>query len=164
MIIHLGAFWLFLYGFQTLGFLHDYAFFNPAYAGINEVNFPGRYKADKTVIEQVGNFGLALAYVISWFVCSRKNWHWINGLIIFVLAFALGNLHWFGWNHLYKIFLAPGRPFHFDRVWKYCTDGLFMVALGLLLLLLKPVIRFIDKGNPEHKRKVAADKIARRVV
>jgi hypothetical protein len=163
IIIHLVAFWFFIYGFESLGFLHDHKFFNPLYDRINRVTFPDRYNADKTFVEQAGNIGLVLAYIISWFVCSKKSWHWFNGVIAFVVAFGLNYCNWFGWDHFYKIFLTPGRIFNVGSIWRYITDGGIMVVIGLLLLLLNIVIRFIEKGNPEYKRKVEADKIARRL-
>ena len=163
ILIHLVAFWLFFYAFQSLGFLHDHGFFNPAFDRVNRVTFPERYNADKTFVEQAGNLGLLLAYIISWFICSKRGWHWINGVIVFIIAFALGNANWFGWDHLYKIFLTPGRIFPIGSIWRYWTDGLIMLLLGSLLFFLGVIKRYIDRGNPEYKNRLEAEKKAKRI-
>jgi hypothetical protein len=152
ILIHLAAFWLFFFAFHTLAFLHDNAFFNPVLYQVNRVTFPDRFNADITFIEQAANIGLVLAYIISWFICLKKGWHWINGVIIFVIAFILGNKNWFGWQLVNKVFLTPGRIFHDGSLLIYWTDGLIMLLLGSLLLFLNPVKRFIDRGSAEQKK------------
>jgi len=162
IIIHLIAFWFFFYAFQTFAFLHDPDLLIPRLAAMIHVTFPQRFNFDKTLIEQLGNLGILVAYVISWFIASKWNWHWINGVIVFVIAFALGNLKWFGWDTLSGIILAPGKLFN-KAVVNILVNGTIMLAVGLALLLLKGVIKYINNGDPKVKRKVEAEKIARRV-
>ena len=163
ILIHLAAFWLFFYAFQTLAYLHDRGFFNPMFDQVNRTVFVPRYNFDKTFVAEAGNFGLVLAYIISWFICSKRGWHWINGVIVFVIAFALGNLNWFGWEHLYVIFLAPGKMFDQGSAWRFWTDGLVMLLLGSLLLFLNSIKRFIDKGNLNTKEGLRPEKKAGRI-
>jgi hypothetical protein len=163
IIIHLIAFWFFFYAFQTFAFLHDHTFFNPILERVNRLQFPDRYNFDKTLIQQMGNAGLIVAYVIAWFIASKWNWHWINSVIVFVIAFALGNLNWFGWDTLSVIFLAPGKLFGINTIGSLLTNGVIMLALGLLLLFLKNVNVYINNGDPGQKRKIEADKKARRL-
>jgi hypothetical protein len=151
------AFWLFFYAFQTLAFLHDYNFLYLPSERMMRLNLPARRAVDMNFIKQAGNFGLLAAYVISWFVADNKNWHWLNGVISFLITFTLCYFGWFGWSFLHTIFQAPEKLFAPTSMWGYLSAGLFMIGLGLLLLLSKRVIRYIDgpnsKNNPADKGK-----------
>ena len=162
IIVHLAAYWLFYYAFQTFAFLYDRGFFNPRYTAVFQAQFPERYKLDVTIIQQAGNIGLLVVYVISWFIASKRGWHWINDVLVFIIAFALGNLEWFGWDHLSPVFLAIGNSFT-NSIARFVSNGAIMVALGCLLLFSKSILRFIDRGQSDYKAKLATDKIARRV-
>jgi hypothetical protein len=157
IIINLLAFWLFFYAFQTLAFLHDYYFLCLPAEHLMRLNFPARLAADKNIVMQAGNFGLLAAYVISWFIAQKKEWHWLNGVISFVITFILCYLGWFGWSFLHVVFLAPQKLFEPVSWWGYLTSGLIMIALGSLVLFSKRVIRYIDgynsKNNPTNKGK-----------
>ena len=115
-------------------------------------------------IEQMGNIGLLVAYVISWFISVKRGWHWINGVIAFLIAFALGYYNWFGWDHLSGVFLAPGRLFGQTSLWNFLLSGSIMLAIGLLLALWKKVQLFIDKGSYIDKKAIEEDKKKRRVM
>ena len=151
IVINLVAFWLFFYAFQTLAFLHDYDFLYLPSQRMVRLNFPDRRAADMNFIKQAGNFGLLAAYIISWFVANKKNWHWLNGVISFVITFTLCFFGWFGWSFLHSIFQAPGKLFAPTSMWGYLTCGLIMIALGLLVLLSKRVARYIDNYNSKNK-------------
>jgi len=116
-----------------------------------------------TIIDQAGNIGILIAYVIAWFIASAKRWHWINDVIAFAIGIFLGNMGWFGWAYVYKIFRAPGKIFVGNSFLSLFTDGLVMLVIGLALLYSKSLIRFIDNGQSKHKAALAADKKARRV-
>jgi len=164
IIIHLVAFWFFYYGIETLAFLHDRYLGEPSLAGIIRAGQKARYDNDKTFIEQFGNIGLLLAYVISWFVCAKKGWHWINGVIAFLMAFALGYFNWFGWDHLSGIFLAPGRLlFPRSSIWNFILSGVIMVGLGSALFFWRKVLDFIDRGSYVDKAALEAEKKKKRV-
>jgi len=157
IIIDLIAFWLFFYAFQTLAFLHDYNFlFLPA-DHMARINSSGRKDSDLLFVSQAGNFGLVAAYVISWFVANKRNWHWLNGVIVFLITFTLTNLRYFGWNFLHVIFQAPGKIFAINSIWSFITDGIIMIAIALLLLLSKRVIRYIE-GSKADKTALVIDK------
>ena len=147
MLIDLVAFWLFLYGFQIIAFLHDYDFLFLPQNHMLRLNLPARQDADDTIIKQAGNFGLLIAYVISWVIANKKNWHWINGVIVFVVSFALGNLGYFGWRFVRNIFMAPGKILPEFNKWGYMIDSVIMLAIGLVLLLSKKIIRYIDHDH-----------------
>jgi hypothetical protein len=163
IIVYLVAFWFFYYGTETLAFLYDRALAEPTLGSIIHITQKSRYESDEVFIRQMGNIGLLAAYVISWFVSSKKGWHWINGVIAFVIAFALGYLNWFGWDHLSGIFLAPGRIFKRTSAWNFIVSGSLMLAIGSLLFFWKKVQLFIDRGNYVNKKTIEADKKKRRI-
>lgn len=163
IIVHLIAFWFFYYGAQTLAFLKDIPFAQPDLNAIIKAAQKPRYEFDKNFIEQMGNIGLVLAYILSWYVSWKRNWHWINGVIAFIAAFALGYYNWFGWDHLSDFFLAPGRLFRSHPIVNFIISGGIMLILGLLLLFWKKIQRFIDKGQYVDKAALAAEKSKRRV-
>jgi len=162
ILIQLVSFWFFYYGFQTLAFLHDLAFANPNLNAMIRVAQKPRYELDKNFIEQIGNIGLVAAYILWWFIAVKRDWHWINGVIAFIIAFALGYYNWFGWDHLSGIFLAPGRLFK-QTIWNFLISGSIMLALGLLLAFWKKVQSFIDRGSYVDKKAIEEDKKKRRV-
>ena len=163
IIIQLISLWFFFYAFQTLAFLKDRAFADPTLNTIIKAAQKPRYAIDETFIEQMGNIGLVAAYVLWWFIASKKGWHWINGVIAFIVAFALGAWNWFGWDHMSGIFLAPGRIFKQTSIWNFVVSGSILLALGLLLALLKKVQSFIDKGSYVDQKAIDEDKKKRRV-
>ncbi|MDR3693612.1 hypothetical protein [Mucilaginibacter sp.] len=150
IIINLIAFWLFFYAFQTLSFLHDYNFLYLPSERMARLNLPARRANDMNFIKQAGNFGLVAAYVISWFVANKRDWHWLNGVISFVITFTLCFFGWFGWSFLHGIFQAPSKLFAPTSVWGYLISGVIMIALGLLVLLSKKVISFIEGAKSKN--------------
>jgi len=156
LIIHFIAFWLFVWAFQTFAFLHDYTFLFMTAEHITRLNFPERYKADLMIVEQAGNIGLLVAYVISWYISNKKNWHWINSLVIFLLLFLLKNfvLH----NFLNNIFLVRGGAFKIYTVWGHILLGTALIAVGLVLFLSKRIIRFIDPAYKTNKKAAVTHK------
>lgn len=150
IVINLVAFWLFFYAFQTLAFLHDYNFLYLPAERMTRLNLPARRANDMNFIKQAGNFGLVAAYVISWFVANKRDWHWLNGVISFVITFTLCFFGWFGWSFLHGIFQAPAKLFAPTSFWGYLISGLIMIALGLLLLLSKRVISFIERSESKN--------------
>ena len=157
MIIHFIAFWFFIYAFQTLAFLHDYSFLYLGQDSITQDNLPARFDRDMELIRQAGNIGLLVAYIISWSISTKRDWFWLNSVIIFLLAFALKNLGWLGWKYLDHIFMAPAKLFIEHSVWGYLTSGLIMIAIGSLLFFSKRIIRYID-AHPSTVKKVKTNK------
>jgi hypothetical protein len=163
IIINLVGFWFFYYAGATFGFLHDRSFFIPVYTKIAQAQFPERYAYDVNLIQQIGNVSILVAYIVAWFISKKQGWHWINDVVVFVIAILLGNVNWFGWDHLSSIFLLPGRPFNAGSILHYLVPGLIMLALGLAVLFSKRLMRFIDKGQSKNLQAIAASKKARRV-
>jgi hypothetical protein len=163
MVIHLIAFWLFAYAFFTLAFLHDYNFLHLSSERMLFLNDKPRFMFDKEFIRQAGNFGMLAAYIISWAISTKRDWHWLNSVIVFFVAFILYNLGYFGWNLFHGIFQVPGKLFPLNSIWAYLTNGLIMLAIGTLVFFSKRLIRYIEKDNkvhkkasPNHKKPVAA--------
>ena len=160
MSIHFFAFWFFAYAFFTLAFLHDYNFLHLSSEHMLLLNDKGRFIHDKEIIRQAGNFGLLTAYIISWSISTKRNLHWINSVIIFLITFPLYNLGWLGWNMLHPIFQAPGKLFALYSVLQYLTNGLILLAVGCLLFFLKIIIRYISYDTLKDKQKAKAIKKA----
>ncbi|MDB4920182.1 hypothetical protein [Mucilaginibacter sp.] len=155
LIIHFIAFWLFIYAFQTLSFLYDFNFlvFLPVEARINDV---ARVNFDMKIVAQAGLLGSIAAYVISWRISLKRNWFWLNSVLIFVLIYILKLNDLLGWSKLQKVFLLPGQIFRLNTRTFYVTNGLIMLAIGCFLLFSEKVKRFIDgKGAPEKKASTA---------
>jgi hypothetical protein len=55
----------------------------------------------------------------------------------------------FGWHFLKYIFLKPGLLFKSDIAF-YLTNGLIMLAIGLLLFFMKWSVRFINGDRLSH--------------
>jgi len=149
MIIHSIAFCLFIWGFETLAFLHDYDFLFSVAQHINRITFRDQFNADLEFIVQAGNIGLLVAYVSSWVVSNKRNWHWVNSVIIFVLAFLLKNFLLS--SFLDKTFLTPGGPFKIYSISGHLLLGIALIALGSLLIFFKRIIRFIDAARKTAK-------------
>ncbi len=160
MIIHFIAFWFFVHAFFTLAFLHDYSFLHLPLDRMLLLNDEGRIKMDKEFIRQAGNIGLLAAYLISWGISSKRNWHWVNSVIIFLLVFGLYNTGYLGWKQLHSIFQAAGKLFPSDSVGEYLTNGLIMLGLGLVILFARGKMRYIDRGNLNSVKGNKADRKA----
>ena len=143
MIIHFIAFWLFIYGFQTLAFLYDFNFLIllPVEARMNDVP---RTNLDMKIVAQVALVGAIVAYIISWRISLKRNWFWLNSVFIFVLIYVLKLYELLGWSQLQKAFLLPGRIFRLNTRTYYVTNGAVMLAIGSFLLFSDRVKRFID--------------------
>jgi len=158
MVIHFIAFCLFIWAFETLAFLHDYDFLFSVAQHMNRITFRDQFNADLEFIVQAGNIGLLAGYVISWIISNKRNWHWINSVVIFVVAFLLKNflLNSF----LDKTFLTPGGPFKIYSWTGHLLLGLGLVAAGLFIFFFKAIIRFIDAGNRAGKKDASKGKPA----
>jgi len=163
IIIHLVAFWFFYFGGETLGFLHDSVFLRPDLYPIAKFAYPGREAYDFNFIQQMGNFSILAGYIIAWFIARKAGWHWINDAIAFVIAIVLGNIQWFGWSHLSKIAMLPSGLFDPHSKGYYLAPALVMLAIGLLIMFSKPIIRYISKGQHKNTAATAAAKKAKRV-
>ena len=147
ILIHFIAFWLFIYGFQTLAFLHDHDFFKASLDRINALNFPARYSADKIFVQQSGILGLLLGYIISWSISTRRGWFWASAAIGFITAFIFRVYGLLLWDRLHGLFAWPGSFFNPDSIWGYIVNAVFMIGLGCIIFFWNRIIHFIDKGE-----------------
>ena len=155
MSIHFLAFLFFFYAFQTLSFLHDYDFLYKISEHTNRLNFPDRFNADMRLIEQAGNFGLIVAYIISWAVSSKRNWFWANSALVFVLWFSLKNFVFIHWHYYNYTIISPGGPFKIYSFWGHIVLGTALLALGLVLFFSKRISNYVD-GNLLTGKKAAS--------
>jgi hypothetical protein len=163
LAIHFIAFWLVMYAFQEAAFLRDYKFMYLDHVG--RINAPFRFDADMALVEQAGNIGLILAFILSWVISVRKNWHWINSVIVFVATFAIENWGLLHWKKFHDIYLSPGGLFKAYSVWAHVLVAVLLLAAAGLLIYSKPIVRFISgkandkkaalKGGKKAKAKVA---------
>jgi hypothetical protein len=151
LVIHFIACWFFIYAFQTLAFLYDYKFLFVQSAD-TRAHDVARFQMDMKVYNEAGFLGLLIAYLISWRISLKRNWFWINSVVVFVLAYFLKQFGWLGWSTLQKVFLAPGHLFKINSIAAFATNGIFMLTIGLVLLFLNSIKRFIDRGFYADKK------------
>ncbi|ASU35421.1 hypothetical protein [Mucilaginibacter xinganensis] len=153
LVIHFIALWFFIYAFQTLAYLYDFNFliFLPVEARINDVP---RVNFDMKLVAQAGLVGAIAGYIISWRISLKRNWFWLNSVLIFVLIYVLKLYDLLGWSKLQKVFLLPGQIFRLNTRTFYVTNGLIMLAIGCCLLFSERIKDFIDgKRNVTGKGK-----------
>jgi hypothetical protein len=155
LIIHFIAYWLFIYGFDTLGSLYDFKFLYNTNALMLSSIAKERFNSDILIINLFGTSGLVIAYIISWQLSVKKGWFWANAVIIFLLAFLLKSHDYLAWSSMKSIFLAPGQIIFDNSMIGVIINGLVMIALGCLLLLKKQIIDFIDRGVKRVDKDVA---------
>lgn len=126
------------------------------------LNFPGRFEADMTFIEQAGNIGLLIAYIISWTISLKRNWHWINSTVIFVAMFLLENLLVLKLPGVHAIFLHSGGLFKVYSLWGHLVIGILLIAASLLLFFATRVVRYISYETRKDKQMAKALKKAAR--
>jgi hypothetical protein len=150
LVIHFIAFWLFIYAFQTLSFLYDFNFliFAPVEARLND---SARMNLDMKIVAQAGLLGAIAGYIISWRISLKRNWFWLNSVLIFVLIYVLKLYDLLGWGKMQKVFLLPGHIFRLNTRTFYVTNGLIMLAIGCFLLFSERIKRFIDRKSVAKK-------------
>lgn len=160
LVIHFVAFWLFIYGFQTLAYLYDFNFliFLPVEARLNDVP---RTNFDMKVVAQAGLVGAIVAYLISWRISLKRNWFWLNSTLIFVLIYVLKLYDLLGWSKLQKVFLLPGSIFRLNTRTYFVANACIMLSIGCFLLFSKHIKRFIDGKNAITAGKPAKVKSAK---
>jgi hypothetical protein len=161
MIIHFIAFWLFIWAFETLAFLHDYEFLFSITQTFNRINLRSQVNADLDFIMEAGNIGLLAGYVMSWIISTKKGWHWINSIVIFVLAFLIRNFLTRSFPD--NILLLPGGPFRVYSIWAHIVLPIILIGVGLLLFFSKQIIRFIDPASRMDKKGASISKKSAKV-
>lgn len=155
LIIHFIAYWLFVYGFDTLGSLYDFKFLYYSNAYLVSVVAKQRFNDDILIINLFGTGGLVIAYIISWQLSVKKDWFWANAVIILLLAFFLKSHDYLAWNSMKSIFLAPGNLIFNNSMPGVIVNAVIMIALGCFLLLKKQIIDYIDRGVKRIDKDVA---------
>ena len=152
IVIHLIACWFFIYSFLMFSYLHDHEFLQLV------LNHPKNWFKDPQIrhfnasaifidalwISLSKPIGLLTGFLISLTIVIKKKWYWVNSLIVFLVAILLLRYHLFGWHYLSYVFMAPGSLFKEYSIWYFLTNGLVMLAIGMLILFLKQVQQFIN--------------------
>ncbi len=150
ILVHMLAFWFFMYAFETLSYLFHLKILNAALSSNANLE---KMMAEKGVTTDdlssflfwksiSGAIGLLVALLLSLFLSVKRNWFWLNSLIAFALIFLLQWFHVTGWDYLKSIFYYPGSLFT-NTLLKFLIDGIILLIPGLLLFFSKSVNRFI---------------------
>jgi len=143
ILVHIAACWFFFHAFRILSQLYDLPFVEAIKHSSNMKQFGAeRITYDALWFSLGGNIGILVAFVLSLIASKIRHWYWVNSLLAFLLACLLCRFD-FAWHYLKIIFLTPGDLFH-TLLWQLITNGSIMLAIGLLLLFLNGVARFID--------------------
>ncbi|MDB5007208.1 MAG: hypothetical protein JWQ84_163 [Mucilaginibacter sp.] len=153
LIIHFIASWLFIYAFYTLTSLYDYSFLYNDAAMPSRMIFKQRFANDMFILRQGGNLGLIIAYFIMWKLAVKRNWFWVNSVIVFLVTFALYNFNLLGWKSVMWVFLYPGQVvFKESSLASIIVNGIVMLTLGCFLFFKKQISAFIDRGAKSDKQ------------
>jgi hypothetical protein len=158
LVIHFIAFLFFMYGFQILAFLHDYGFLY--YAHMKVVDLPHRLDFDMTIIEQSGNIGLIVAFILSYIISARNGWNWVNSVVVFLLTFLIENLIFLKWTRFHDFYLSPGGLFNVYSKGGHFVLGLILISIGVLLIFLKRIVRYISYDTMKDRNLAVAHRIA----
>lgn len=153
--IHFIATWFFMYSFQTLAVLHNTNL-------VDLVRQTGKDNVTKALSENkisapdwiyftmwrdfANITGLLIAFIISLTISFKRKWFWFNSILVIVFVYTLNWFDLLGWTYLKKLFLTPGEMFN-NTTLEFLTNGLFLLALGLLTFFLAKTNRFIAIGN-----------------
>ena len=139
----MAACWFIFHAFYILSILRELPLFNAITHNSNTTSFGSESITNAFLWITLGGYiGILTTLAISLFISKYRRWYWVNSLLAFLLAYLLCRFD-FTWHYLKIIFLTPGDLFH-TLMWKLITNGSIMLAIGLLLLFLNGVARFID--------------------
>ncbi len=151
IVTHFIACWLFIYSFEQFSYLHDIEFWTTILThsrswleNPRNWNFgAGRLSLNLLWLGLSGFVGFLIAFAISLTITIKKDWFWVNSLIVFLVGCVLGLSDSLGWRYLKTIFLAPGRLFNSNTILYVIANGIVMLTLGLLLFFLNGMQRFV---------------------
>jgi len=155
IILHLIAFWFFIYAFETFAYLTE--------PKLIELFRHSGHQITKTTLEENGMFssnitdllftvtaagltGLVVAFIISLVISIRNHWFWVNSLIVLLMFFIPVNLGFLSRQSLTKIFWVPGQIFSDTRI-EFLANGIILLSIGLLIFFWKRSKRFIENNN-----------------
>jgi hypothetical protein len=153
MIAHILACWFLFHAFWQLGFLYDYNYLEEIRRHINDENYKdiNNYRGlDAVRIAKIpfyaaliGLGGLLCGFVLSLLLSFKHKWFWVNSVIVLLTALILFCLDRFYFDYFRPVFHLPGKFLKSDWA-SILANGLTMLVVGLLLFLLRGIIRFID--------------------
>lgn len=150
ILVHAIAFWFFMYAFQTLSYLFHLKLIDIVRVSNNNLN-DAMTKNDIGPVELTSFLitegfanigGLITAFIISLLLSRKNKWFWINSLIALLLVIILSKTGINLWDTLRPVFYSLGWLFSNSLV-TYLINGILLLSIGLLLLFLNPINRFI---------------------
>jgi hypothetical protein len=154
ILIHFLAFWFFIYAFKMLSYLYDTRLVDIARQSdsrdlnqeLIDNNISSAQFVNFTIWTETSSFiGLLTAFVISLAISTRKNWHWLNTVIAFIIGNVLLRFNLLGWTFLQRSLWRTGRVFG-DMKTEFLVNGILLLTIGLLIFFSKRSSGFIEKG------------------
>lgn len=151
IVIHFVAFWFLIYAFQTFSYL----FFTNLIDNIRQNNgeFSKNYFDSDSNTENVtyfliwttysGFIGILTAFIISIVMTLKRNWFWINSLIVFILTFILHRFDLLGWTFIKPVFYYIGQLLN-DTTKEFWVNGIILLIIGLSIFFSNVSIKFIE--------------------
>jgi hypothetical protein len=155
LLIHFLATWFFIHGVQTLSFLNNIQLVYtlqqsdqpPSIEMILEKHFTVTDVTNFSIWTSMSDvIGLLIATIISFIICLKRRWFWVNALIITIVSYILLFFNALGWRYTKDLLLTPGELFN-NIKWVFLTNGIFLLAIGLLLFFLPRINRFIEHNK-----------------
>jgi hypothetical protein len=152
ILTHFLAFWFFIHAFDTLSYLYNTRLLDIVRHSNSQdfkQNFIDNYvsAADLTYFvfwtNISGFIGLIVAFVISVAISIKRNWFWLNSLIVLVVTYVLYRVDLLGWSYLKKFFWRFGQTFSDIKV-EFIVNGALLLMIGLLIFFLKRPNTFIE--------------------
>jgi hypothetical protein len=151
ILLHLIAFWFFIYAFETFSYLTDtklIELFRHSNQYITRTTLEENGMSASNIsdslfkVDIAGLIGLVVAFIISLVISIRQHWFWVNSLIALLIFFIPVNLRF-----LRKIFWVPRQIFD-DVTIEFLLNGIILLTIGLLILFWSRPKRFIENNKP----------------
>ncbi len=152
ILTHFLAFWFFIHAFETLSYLNN----TPLLEIVRHSNSQDLKQklADNNVsaadltyfvvwTSTSGFLGLIVSFVISLAISIRRNWFWLNSLVVLIVTYVLYRFDLLGWKYLKKFFWCFGQTFS-DITTEFVANGTLLLMIGLLIFFLKRPNTFIE--------------------
>jgi len=118
VLMHVIAFWFFIYSFQTLSYLHNTKLIDTVRNSNGELT--NRIFVNNRIVASdltdfflwkgiSGFIGLFVAFIISLTISIRRQWFWVNALIALTATFFLYRFNLLGWRYLKQFFWYFGQ-------------------------------------------------------
>jgi hypothetical protein len=157
VLLHLVAFWFFIYAFKTFSYLYDIKLldaFRYSKGDLTSKEFveKGFEASDLTYFmlwtSVSGFIGLLVGFIISVTLSIKRHWFWINSLLAFIAMYLLYRFDLLGWTYFKKLFGYLGQKLN-NSTAEFLLNGCILLTIGILLLFLKGPTKFIESTKFE---------------